>query len=224
MTRPVKQLSALTAVLLLLSCLLGACSKSPEKLTEIDGVLRSKDGKIAVVKAPDSYYAIRLGDMQAIITADGTDGVLLYSVIGDPDGNYLADQNLSVYRKEGTNLPTLTELDAVQITLYEYTDSRIGHTPLAALKDPEKVADLVRLATGDKTIPASEIRQDYTLRLELLFLADPNAGIGIMLEYRKFPSDIDGYGTNFIYDTDALCYIPVGDTLERYFIDEEETE
>lgn len=214
-------LAALTALLLLLSCLLSACSGSPTKLTESNGVYRNKKGDLAVVRAAESYYAIRPGDdVQAVITADGADGIPLYTVSGASD-DLFADQDLYVYIREGAELPTLKELGATQVTLYQYTDIRTSHHPVSALKDEEKVKDLVRLATEGETIPAREVRQDFELRCEILFLADGSSGIGIMLEYREFPSDVNGYGTNFIYDTDALCYIPVGDALNRYFFGEE---
>lgn len=215
-----RSFAAPAAFLLALVCLLSACSGSPKKLTETNGVYRSKSGDMAFVRAPDSYYAVRLGDVQAIITADGADSISLYTVVGGPDG-LLADQSLYVYSPEGAELPTLKNLGATQVSLYQYTDNRIAHHPVSALKDAEKVNDLVRLATGSETIPAREVRQDYELRCEVLFLADGSAGIGIMLEYREFPSDVNGYGTNFLYDTDALCYIPVGDTMDRYFFGEE---
>ena len=79
------------------------------------------------------------------------------------------------------------------------------------------------ISEGDG-ISADAVMSDYNLRWELLFLSDPEAGFGIMLEYRKFSSDVNGHGTNFIYDRDLQRYFPVGDTLEQYFIGDEETE
>lgn len=223
MKHSIRYFTALTALLLALSCLLSACSDAPTKLTESNGVFRNKSGSLAYVRARDSYYAITLGEAQAVITADDADNIPLYALIGAADG-LLADQSLYVYKPENVELPTLKELGVTQITLYQYTDIRTNHRPMAVLKSAEEVADLVRLATEGEKIPVSTVREDYNVRLELLFLSDSEQGLGIMLEYRKFPTDVNGYGTNFLYDTDALCYIPVGDTLEQYFIGDEEAD
>lgn len=72
-------------------------------------------------------------------------------------------------------------------------------------------------------IPAGEISAEYEVRLELLFVSEDNAAFGIMLEYRKFPADVNGHGTNFIYDRVSATYTPVGDVLENYFLDGTET-
>ena len=219
----IRRLAAFAAVALLLPCLLIACSKNPPALTFSDGAFRSRDGKLAYVEAPATYYAIRLGDVQAVITRGELGDIPLYTVVGYGN-DYLADQDLKLYAAEGVTLPTLDRLGAVQITLYDYTENRIQHSPMATMTDTAKVADLVRIATEGEKISADAVAADYNVRRELLFLSDSEAGFGIMLEYRKFPSDVNGYGTNFIYDRDTKCYTPVGDTLERYFIGEETPE
>lgn len=219
----IQRLAALAVIPLLLPCLLIACAKNPTALTFSDGAFRSKDGKLAYVEAPATYYAIRLGDVQAVITRGDLGDIPLYSVVGC-DGQFLADQDLKLYAAEGVALPTLGQLGAVQVSLYTYTEERTYHRPIATLKETDKVADLVRLATEGDGISANAVMSDYNLRWELLFLSDPEAGFGIMLEYRKFSSDVNGHGTNFIYDRDLQRYFPVGDTLEQYFIGDEETE
>lgn len=219
----IRRLAALAVIPLLLPCLLIACAKNPTALTFSDGAFRSKDGKLAYVEAPATYYAIRLGDVQAVITRGELGDIPLYSVVGC-DGQFLADQDLKLYAAEGVALPTLGQLGAVQVSLYTYTEERTYHRPIATLKEADKVADLVRLATKGDGISADAVMSDYNLRWELLFLSDPETGFGIMLEYRKFSSDVNGHGTNFIYDRDLQRYFPVGDTLEQYFIGDEETE
>ncbi|HBF15401.1 MAG TPA: hypothetical protein DDW30_06935 [Clostridiales bacterium] len=219
----IRRLAALAVIPLLLPCLLVACAKNPPALTFSDGAFRSKDGKLAYVEAPDTYYAIRLGDVQAVITRGELGDIPLYSVVGCDD-ELLADQDLKLYVAEGVALPTLDKLGAVQITLYDYTEERTYHRPMATLKETENVTDLVRLITEGEKISADAVTAEYSVRRELLFLSDPEACFGIMLEYRKFRSDVNGHGTNFVYDRDAQCYIPIGETLEQYFIGDEETE
>lgn len=219
----VKRLAALAIVALLLPCLLAACVKKPTALTYSDGAFRSKDGKLAYAEAPVTYYAIRLGDVQAVISSGEAEDVSLYSVVGC-GSDYLADADLNLYVAEGVTLPTLDKLGAVQAALYNYTGNRVHTTVGAVLKNATQVADLVRIATEGEKISANEMPENYNVRLEVLFLTDPQAEIGIMLEYRKFPSDVNGHGTNFLYDRDTRCYTPVGDTLEQYFTADEETE
>ena len=219
----VKRLAALTIVSLLLPCLLAACAKKPTVLTYSDGAFRSKDGKLAYVEAPVTYYAIRLGDVQAVISRGDTEDVSLYSVVGC-GSDYLADADLNLYVAEGVTLPTLDKLGAVQAALYNYTGNRVHTVVGAVLKNEAQVADLVRIATEGEKISANEMPENYNVRLEVLFLTDPQAEIGIMLEYRKFPSDVNGHGNNFLYDRNTRCYTPVGDTLEQYFTAGEETE
>ena len=101
----IRRLAALAVIPLLLPCLLIACAKNPTALTFSDGAFRSKDGKLAYVEAPATYYAIRLGDVQAVITRGDLGDIPLYSVVGC-DGQFLADQDLKLYAAEGVALPT----------------------------------------------------------------------------------------------------------------------
>lgn len=214
------------AVLCLAACLLASCGrKTGTVLTYWDGAFRSGNGKSAFLEAPPTYYALSaLTDQPvATITGTGVSDIPLYEIENTPVSKYLADISLMLYYAESVSLPTLTELGATKIALYRYSETRVSRQLMSTLTNRGQVADLVRRAAEDTKIPAGEISAEYEVRLELLFVSEDNAAFGIMLEYRKFPADVNGHGTNFIYDRVSATYTPVGDVLENYFLDGTET-
>ena len=221
-----KRTARFSAVLLLLACLFTACGKKTGTLLSYrDGAFRSKNGSLAYLEAPPTYFALSAltAEPIATITDTGVSDIPLYEIEGVPTSAYLADISLVLYYAADSTLPTLRELGATKIALYQYSEARVSHQLMATLTEREAVADLVRRATEDEKIPAGEVSAEYNVRLELLFISESNAAFGIMLEYRKFPDDVNGHGTNFIYDRISASYTPVGDVLESYFIDDGES-
>lgn len=225
---PLSRLSAvLTVLLCLLPCLLNACGKKTTVLTWRDGAYRSEDGKTAFLEAPVTYYALTAltDNTPATIRRSGVSDIPLYAIEGAPLSRYLADENLMLYYAEGTELPTLAELGATKIVLYQYSDTRVTRQLVSTLTNREQVADLVRRASAEEDrISADQVTAELYHRMELLFINEDSPAFGMMLEYRKFSVDIDGNGKNFLYDRISKTYIPVGDVLENYFIGDAETD
>lgn len=218
--------AALVALCCLLPCLLVSCSRKTTVLTWRDGAYRSEDGKTAFLEAPVTYYALSaLTDSSPVtIRRSGVSNVPLYTIEGAPLSRYLADENLMLYYAEGTELPTLADLGATKIVLYQYSDTRVTRQLMATLTNREQVDDLVRRASaGGDRISADRVTAELYHRMELLFINEDAPAFGIMLEYRKFSVDVEGQGKNFLYDRVSKTYIPVGDVLESYFIGDGET-
>lgn len=188
-------LAAGLALLVLLSCLLGACSKQSVALTYRDGAFRSANGKLAFREAPAIYYALSAltNDEIAVIRRDGMSDIPLYEIEHCSTARYLADASLFLYYAEGETLPTLAELGASRIALYQYSDNRVMRQLVSTLEDADRVSDLVGLAVDGVKIPAQKVTGELYHRMELLFLSNSYAGFGMMLEYRKLVEELAVY-------------------------------
>lgn len=227
MKRIVTRAVALLSALLLLCCPLAAC-KSSVALTYRDGAYRSKDGKVAYVEAPAIYFALSaLTDSPAAhISRKGLDDIPLYAINGISTEQYLASSDLMLYRAEEIELPTLAEFGANKLVLYEYSEERTTHQLMDTLEDRDKISALITLAYATEGISADSIEREQERlvhRIDVLFLSPDQSAFGIMLEYRILSSDVNGKGTQFLYDRTTRTYYPVGDLLESYFPDEEES-
>lgn len=227
MRKTVTRTAVLLAALLCLCCPLVAC-KSSVALTYRDGAYRSKDGEVAYVEAPAIYFALSaLTDSPAAhISRTGLDDIPLYAISGATTEQYLASSDLMLYRAEEIELPTLASFGATKLVLYEYSENRTTHQLMDTLDDRDKVSALITLAYATEGISADSIEREQERlvhRIDVLFLSPDESAFGIMLEYRILSSDVNGKGTQFLYDRTTRTYYPVGGLLESYFPDEEES-
>lgn len=195
MQRRLSFLAAGVALLVLLSCLLGACADRSVTLSYRDGAFRSANGKLAFREAPAVYYALSAltESSIAVIQRDGMNDIPLYEIENCSTARYLADASLFLYYAEGEVLPTLAELGASRIALYQYSDNRVTRQLVSTLEDADQVTDLVRFATTGIKVPAEKVTGELYHRMELLFLSSAYTGFGMMLEYRKLAEELTVY-------------------------------
>lgn len=177
-----------------------------------DGDALDKSSGTAWYHASTCYEAVELEKKVGKLVVTDTQSLEIYKLPDMDADQWVATEDKNVLYAEGTELPTLAEMDPV--AMYVYLDGS-AEQKLHTMEDPEKLASLVKaFSENESTIyPATTPYKTFRIR----FASETYPGLYYVLTYVEYSSDYivndTNYGKYFLYDRFDQKFVPVGEEI-----------
>ena len=175
------------------------------------GYIDSKSGAV-YVHAATCYRPVAFGEEYGEMKIGDSITYKVYAVKGMKTGEWLSTESRDILCKEGTKLPTLTEMKPH--TLRIHTTEKSG-LEIKRIGDSKTVGAIAAAyENGERvTYPMTAAEKKYTVK----FVGDELDGICYELTYLEYAEDIEFNGESvgrfFLYDSSAKDFVPVGDEI-----------
>ena len=175
------------------------------------GYIDSKSGG-TYVHASTCYRPIALGEEYGEMKIGDSITYKVYAVKGMKTEEWLSTEDKDILCKEGTKLPTLTEMKPHTLRICTTEKSGLEIKRISDSKTVEAIAN--NYASGERvTYPMIAAAKKYSVKFD----GDVLDGICYELTYLEYAEDIEFNGVSvgkyFLYDNYEKIFVPIGNEI-----------